>query len=560
MGESVTPPRKILLVATTGGFTHAAPILEIGRVLAERGHTIEFATLNGQEDWVKAEEYSFVTHVHLLGPGPTHEQLEGHYRRMQGWDISKGVVPVLRSKSMFDSFWPQTYFGLKRIVDTPETRPSAIIADFFVEAANDIHYEYNLPIAVVSPTWPLLQLPCPYIPGHPLLRLPGTMTSEDASLLLRIKNELVIVPDLLEIKKILNAYQKMRDAHGVHYPPHRPKKPDYLIFVNSFNGLEIPRDLPPTCAPVGPLLSPTWAPLDPACQAFFESHKSVLYIALGTHIILPQAHAVSIIKGVSRLIEEGLLDGVIWAMAQTNRADLDREAIFEFNKKDNKKTVSLGELLDGKDGSWHFSFFAPQRAILDHPSTKLYFTHGGGSSANEALFHGKPVLSMGIFSDQIENTTRLVAGGVGESLSKLDFTAEELYAKGKKILSAGDDGPYHRNTLRLQRIAHVAARRKYYAADLVEELIYDHELRIGTDGKVLRPMHLQTADSRMPAWKAMNLDMYAVGLVGVSAFLGAVLASGLGLWRHRALLANQGAALLACAGKYLRSLSVARGR
>lgn len=87
--------------------TYIAPILEIGRVLADRGHEIEFATL-----WVKPE-YDFVNKLHQLGPGPTAEQLDGHYRRMQAWDITKGIGQAMRSKYLFDSFWPQTYHGLK---------------------------------------------------------------------------------------------------------------------------------------------------------------------------------------------------------------------------------------------------------------------------------------------------------------------------------------------------------------------------------------------------------------------------------------------------------------
>ena len=58
-------------------------MLEIGRVLAELGHEFEFATLEGQVSWVESAEYSFVGKIHLLGPGRTHEQLDGHYRRMQ---------------------------------------------------------------------------------------------------------------------------------------------------------------------------------------------------------------------------------------------------------------------------------------------------------------------------------------------------------------------------------------------------------------------------------------------------------------------------------------------
>ncbi|KAJ5112383.1 hypothetical protein N7532_000428 [Penicillium argentinense] len=528
----VHPPRKILLVATTGGFTHAAPVLELGRVLADRGHYIEFATLDSQESWIQPD-YGFIAKVHLLGPGPTAEQLDAHYRRMQAWDVRKGIEPTLVSKAMFDTFWPQTYRGLNRIMNDPVTRPDMIIADFFAEAANDILVEYRLPIAIVCPNWPPLQLPCSYIPGQPGFQLPGTLTSENASMWLRLKNELVILFGLPAIMRLFKQTRAMRREHGVFYPLHKPKKPDYLLFVNSFVGLEIPRDLPPSCAPVGPLLCPTWAPLDTECDAFLNSHDSVLYIALGTHIILPHEDVIRIMNGAIHLMEEGLIDGVIWAIPKTGRADIDGSETVQMKINSKEDEMSLNNLLANKHRNWLFHFFAPQRAILAHDSTKLYFTHGGGSSANEALYHGKPMLSMGIFFDQTANTTRLVAGGVAESLDKFHFTSDEIYTKARKILESGENWSYARNVLRLQRIAHVAARRKFYAADLVEEVIYDHELRFDKDGRELRPMHLQTADSRMAVWKVNNWDLYAVSAVGLVAVLGSMGVAGRYLWSSR---------------------------
>ncbi|KAL4752095.1 hypothetical protein BDW72DRAFT_192237 [Aspergillus terricola var. indicus] len=248
-GTKVHPCRKILLVVTTGGFTHAAPVLEIRRVLAESGHQIEFATPEGQESWVKADEYGFVNKLHQLGPGPTPEQLDRHYRRMQAWDISKGIGQAMGSKYLWDSFWPQTYHNLKKTMDDRATRPDMVVADFFVEAVNDIHYEYKLPIATVCPNMPAFQLPCPYIPGYPGLQLPGTMTSEDTPMWLRIMNEIFCLPDLPAIIRLGKWTKKMRQENGVYYLSHKTSKPDYLIFVNSFFGLEIPRDLPPTATP-----------------------------------------------------------------------------------------------------------------------------------------------------------------------------------------------------------------------------------------------------------------------------------------------------------------------
>ena len=213
--------------------------------------------------------------------------------------------------------------------------------------------------------------------------------------------------------------------------------------------------------------------------------------------------------------------------------------------------MTLGDLLENKHPDWLFPFFAPQRAILASESTKLYFTHGGGSSSNEALYHGKPILAMGIFADQIENSTRLVAGGVAESLSKLHFSSDELYTKAQKILSS-EDGSYQRNVLRLKRIAHVASRRKYHAADLIEEVMYDNELRL-KDGKVLRPMHLQTADMRMPFWKAKNWDLHFVSGLALSFFLGSTGLSAYYAWRFRGPLIGQVHSLVHTAWESLKN-------
>ncbi|KAL4765140.1 glycosyltransferase [Aspergillus foveolatus] len=513
--SQVHPSRKILLIVTTGGFSHAgktniAPVLEIGRVPAERGHQIEFATLEGQESWVKADEYGFVNKLHQLSPGPMPEQLDGHYRRMQSWDISKGIGQAIESKYL------RTPSGLR------PTIPTIFTTSISCQSQSS------------TPNMPAFQLPCPYIPGYPGFQLPGTMTSEDTPMWLRIMNEIFFLPGL-----------------PVSYSPHKPSKPDYLIFVNSFFGLEIPRDLPPTTAPVGPLSSPNYPPFDQQCDSVPASRKSVLYIALGTHIILAHKDAAKIVEAANCLQEDGLIDGVIWAMGKTCRADLDRSASFPISTGDSKK-MTLGDLLDNKHPDWIFPFFAPQRAVLNNESAKLYFTHGGGSSANEGLYHGKLMLSMGIFADQIANTAQLAAGGVAESLSKFGFTSDEVYAKAEKILRS-ETSTYRWNVLRLQRIARVASRRKYHAAGLIEELMCDYELRF-KDGKELRPMHLQTADMRMSAFKAKNWDLYAVSALALVTVVGPTWLAGPFAWRFRGPVVGQVRAVAFSSGESLKNV------
>jgi hypothetical protein len=57
------------------------------------------------------------------------------------------------------------------------------------------------------------------------------------------------------------------------------------------------------------------------------------------------------------------------------------------------------------------------------------------------------------------------------------------------------------------RIARVAPRRNRLARDFIEKVLRDQEGRYveWKEGKnEIRPMHLQTADMRMPFWDAKN--------------------------------------------------------
>ncbi|EHA22137.1 CAZyme family GT1 [Aspergillus niger] len=524
MSDIILPPRKILLVVTGGGYTHAAPVLELGKVLANRGHVVDFATLDGQEEWASGFQ---ISSTHLMGPGPTEEQLDAHYMRSRLWDPARGLGDVMESKYLFDSLWTQSYYGLKTIMDDPATRPDMLVADFFVDAVKDIQLEYKVPIAIVWPQMPYLMVPCSYIPGQPGFQLDMTLTSENASMWSRINNELVVVRALPEVFKLRNWTRAMRKRAGLNYLLPTPKKPNYLLLVNSFFGLEVPKDLPPLVAAVGPILADEYPLLDAPHQEFLDRHPKTIYIALGTHIILPHADARKILQGLIQAMEEGVIDGVIWSVGRSGRQLFDNAESFTMQGK----TISFGDLLEGLHADWKFPFFAPQRSILDHPHTRIYFTHGGGSSANEGLYHGKPMLVMSFFFDQIGNAAKLAGNGTSELLHKFRFTADELYFKTKLIME-DRDGCYARNVQRLQRIAHVASRRKYLGADLIEEVLYDNESRV-VDGKETRPMHLQTADMRMPAYKAKNWDLMAVSGVVMGLLGGGLYYAGRLAWINR---------------------------
>ena len=495
---------------------HTAPILEIGRILAARGHQIEFGTLRGREHW--AEKHDFVSRIHTLGPSASAEEEEKQYFNVTKWDINGDLSAVLECKKFLDKSWPDVYRGLQTLIADPTTRPDFILADYLVDAARDMQVEHDIPLAMHCPQMPTLMIPTPYIPGHAGFQV-EVLSSEYASIWQRIKCELVFIKALPTFISYLMWVRKRRREAGVKRMLKWSRKPDYLCLVNSCFGVEIPKDLPPMVAAIGPVLADEYPPLTEALRDFLHNRERVLYIGLGSHVILPNDRLQTLISGVMAALNRGHVDVVIWSIRETARKQLNKGYML-YDRQG--RCFTAGCILDGKQENWMVSHWVPQRAILDHPNTRIFLTHGGASSTNEIIFHGIPAITLGIYFDQLTHAIRLQLAGVSETLDKNSFTEFELPLMIERIM-ADADGSIQRNVQRMKYIGRIASQRKYLAADLIEEVLFDHEGRdIG--GKKARPMHLQTADMRMPFWKARNWDMYALLIAVIMLLLGVVIA------------------------------------
>lgn len=460
--------------------------------------------------------YNFVKKVHLLGPGPTAEQYRDHYARMERLLPEESLSGPLmwQSKELWESFWPTTYPSLKQLCLDPQTRPDFIVADFFTEhVARDMMLECGVPIAVVWPQMPYLLAPASYIPGQGGFQVEVVTTSERASLWCRIRNETALLWALPRYIRSVRWFTNLRRKGGARYPVlPGGSRPHHLVLVNSFFGLEAPKDLPPLMAAVGPVLSEQYPDLDGPHAQFLQAHDRTVYIGLGTNMVLPEPRLHELLRGLIVALDAGHINGVIWSLNKETRRVLDR--VRTVTRADGS-AFTIGEWLDGEVAEFLVPTFAPQRAVLDHAHTRLYITHGGGSSANEAAFHGLPVLILGFMFDQLANGVRLEEAGAGFRLAKDTFTTAEVAAR-LACLVGGEDpaiaADVARNVERLRRVAVVASRRKHHAADLIEEVLHDWELR---GGDPPRPMHLQTADMRMPWWKARNLDLWLFSLAAL---------------------------------------------
>ncbi|GAQ42225.1 glycosyltransferase [Aspergillus tubingensis] len=518
--ETLAPRTKFLVVVTAGGRTNATPLLEIARILSDRGHVIEFATLEGQQVWT--QDYPFISRIHILGPNQTAEAEEQAYLQMSRWKLglNHSFTPIMEARKYLECSWETVYPSLSALVQDPARRPNFIIGDYLVDAVRDIKIEHDIPIAMHWPQMPTNMLPATYIPGAYGLQM-EVLTSEHATLWQRLQNYLLGLRALPAYLRYRSWAREQRSRLGIYRSLPNRSKPDHLLLVNSFFGLEPAKDLPPNVIAVGPILSDTYPGLTPDLQSFTAKYKRILYISLGTHALVSDAALRRILHGATLALQtEQSIDGVIWSIRGM--------AMKQFNLAATApaQECSISDLVSGANPHIYFCPFVPQRALLAHPSVSVFLTHAGASSTNEAIFHGIRSITIGVYFDQISNAMKLRDAGVSTLLDRDTFTPEQLCQAINEQLS-DSTGAFAANCIRLQRIARIASRRKYLAADLIEEALADAEGRkVAGDG---RAMHLETADMRMPVWKARNWDLWALGasifLLGIGVVVAVPLAS-----------------------------------
>ena len=108
--------------------------------------------------------------------------------------------------------------------------------------------------------------------------------------------------------------------------------------------------------------------------------------------------------------------------------------------------------------------FLPQLAIL--PQVDLVITHGGNNTVTEAFHHGKPMVVLPLFWDQVDNAQRVAELGFGARLHAYEASPAELTSAIDRLLS--DRGLADRLASISRRLT--ANPGTVLAADLIERL------------------------------------------------------------------------------------------
>ncbi|CAG7732085.1 unnamed protein product [Allacma fusca] len=181
-----------------------------------------------------------------------------------------------------------------------------------------------------------------------------------------------------------------------------------MIFSNSFFALNYPRPLLPDIIEVGGMHCRPAKPLPKDLNYHISgAEHGFIYFSMGSILKtdqMPEEMRKTFLEVFSRMKQL-----VIW---KWNSGHMD-------NLPSNVK----------------LSKWLPQQDILGHPNIKLFISHGGLLSTQEAAYHGVPVLGIPMFGDQDLNVKQAATHGYAVMLEILDLTEELLEDRLNTILN-----------------------------------------------------------------------------------------------------------------------------
>ncbi|RIB27725.1 Glycosyltransferase Family 1 protein [Gigaspora rosea] len=147
---------------------------------------------------------------------------------------------------------------------------------------------------------------------------------ENESFYIRFKYAIVIPLQFIwTMTTFINNLNNVRADLGVK--PHwdtRGRMDNILILLNTFPGYEIPSAMLLLHQEVGPILPDTFPNLNSELDSFLNAYSRTLYFAFGTNIFTSPQKIVTILKSFLELINQNIIDGVIWAAVKVDITEL----------------------------------------------------------------------------------------------------------------------------------------------------------------------------------------------------------------------------------------------
>ena len=412
---------------------HTNQLIALAQELVSRGYKVSFVISEVAKEWVEHTGINFISWNQEL---ETSDESNNHHKDSIWHQVSKEKSNWRGEKMMLERLI-KSYASMYKTLEPifRKYRPDILVVDRAVIPAMDLAWQMNIPCIIQS------RFLGNFVKTSSNLPRFGTSYSIKMNQWERFVNKfgpLLLLPEFLPAIKKLN--QIRRECSSCqNLPDHFSKN---LIIVGTTFGIEIPRPIPPLIKMVGPIFPKTIEPLSPSLKEWLEADEEgtvVLYIAFGTLVNLESWQAKALV--------EGLTDPkfrVLWSIPKSQQ-----------------------HILPSLPSSFRMESFVPQQAVLSHPAVRIFISHCGMNSINEALYCGKPILALPFFGDQYYNATRLVDLGVGLKLYKEYLESTDVRRKVDSLLN---NQSYSHAANRMSAILKISGGREL-AADIVETTI-----------------------------------------------------------------------------------------
>ncbi|KAK5648759.1 hypothetical protein RI129_003651 [Pyrocoelia pectoralis] len=242
-----------------------------------------------------------------------------------------------------------------------------------------------------------------------------------------------------------------------------------LLLANVDFIFDFPMALPPNIIAVGGLHLTPSKPLPKDLQKIMDDSKNgVIYFSLGSYLR-------------SDKLTTAQQEGLVEAFEQ-----LPQTILWKFE----------GDSIPGLSSNVILRKSFPQNDILGHKNIKLFITHGGILSTQEAMFHAVPVVGIPFRSDQRANIRRMERRQTARLINYKNLTAAHILENVMEVLS----NPIYKNNMRL-----VARRYRDQPLTALQRGIYWIEY-------VMRHKnvdHLVLPARDMDGYQTANLDILA---------------------------------------------------
>lgn len=386
-----------------------------------------------------------------------------------------------------------------------EEQYDTVLCDSFNTPCQEAAYTLNIPTIITSSMPQSRDSAAPYI-NNDMLEL-DIPTTEDMSFWQRVDVKLIRPLQFLwEIYDVRMKQNRILVASGSEPLLHQETRwKDSVKMYNTAFGIQRGRPLGPLVEFVGPIVKTKIPKLTLELERYLDYHQRVVYVAFGQNAVLSQSDVKSILTGLLEAYENKEIDGIIWSTR-------DLVKIFPGSiTTQSNKTYDIKRIFSDNDHTdILFLSWAPQMAILNHPSLLFNINHGGSASIYESLYAGVKMIVYPFFGDQPAAAINAEKNGYGLGIHSA-MTQDEI-TQIIKTIARDEGGKFKKSAERFKALVQIRSKHGVIkGADLVEEVLF-----LNDNGKIT---HRRDVKHDISFFKATNLDVYTFAVAFLFAAL-----------------------------------------